>query len=95
LSASLRWPVYWAANLIVFSFTPQADYSRPKDSGNTLAPDLKGQIWIDGQEKMLVKFQAELTRERRPGGLSGWLSALKPGTQSRLRIRNWEMVYGL
>lgn len=78
--------------VIVFSFTPRADYLRPKDS-NTLMPDLKGQVRIDLQEKMIVKFQAELMRERRQGGLSGWLSALKPGTA--ITIENTRIGNGL
>lgn len=77
---------------IVFSFRPLADYSRPKNA-NTLMPDLKGQIWIDPKEKMILKFQAELTREFRQGGLSGWLSALKPGTA--ITMENTRLTSGL
>ncbi|HYJ85618.1 MAG TPA: hypothetical protein VEW46_06170 [Pyrinomonadaceae bacterium] len=79
-------------DVIVFGFTPQTDYKRPKHS-NRVTSDLKGQVWIDGQEKMVVKFQAELTREFRQGGLSGWLSALKPGTT--ITIENTRLGNGL
>ena len=77
---------------IVLGFTPKADRSAPKDS-NVLMPDLKGQLWIDPKEKGFLKFQAELTRERRQGGLSGWLTALKPGTT--ITIENMQLPNGL
>ena len=79
-------------DVIVFGFTPRADYTRPKNS-NRVTSDLKGQVWIDPQEKMLVKFQAELTKDFRQGGLSGWLSALKPGTA--ITIENTRLGNGL
>jgi hypothetical protein len=75
--------------VIVLSFTPKANYSGPKDS-KTLMPDLKGELWIDPKEKGVLKFQAELTRER---GLSGWLSSLKPGTT--ITIENMQLPNGI
>lgn len=79
-------------DVIVLSFTPRADYSPPKGT-HTLSPDLKGQIWIDPKEKMIMKFQAELTKEFRQGGLSGWLSSLRPGTA--VSIENMQLGNGL
>jgi hypothetical protein len=80
-------------DMIVLSFVPQGDSAPGKNEDKFMA-GLKGQIWIDPTEKMIVKFHAELTRDFNPlGGLHGWLDALKPGTQ--LTIENARLANGM
>ena len=53
---------------------------------------LQGQVWIDADEKMIMKLHGELTKGFPSGGLSGWLSSLKPGTE--LTIENTRLPNG-
>jgi len=78
--------------VMVLSFRPRSDYS-PKENADKFISGLKGRIWIDPIEKMVLKTQAELTRDFSAGGLSGWLSSLKPGTA--LTIENMRLANGL
>ena len=77
--------------LMILSFTPRSN--APVKGADKFMSGLKGQIWIDPAEKMIHKFQAELTRDFSAGGLSGWLSSLKPGTA--LTIENMRLANGL
>jgi hypothetical protein len=77
--------------VIVLSFRPRANYSPPKNADKFVA-GLKGQLWIDPLEKMILKFHAELTRDFSAGGLSGWLSSAKPGTA--FTIENMRLADG-
>jgi hypothetical protein len=79
-------------DVIVLSFSPRANYAPPKKADKFVA-SLKGKMWIDPAEKIALKFQAELTRDFSPGGLSGWLSWAKPGTA--FTVENMSLANGL
>ncbi|MBC8030714.1 MAG: hypothetical protein H7Z16_11430 [Pyrinomonadaceae bacterium] len=68
--------------VVILSFRPRAKRSddTPQKNVDKFVASLKGQVWIDPVEKIILKFQAELTRDFSAGGLSGWLSKAKPGT---------------
>jgi len=79
-------------DVVVLSFSPRANYAPPKSADKFVA-SLKGKMWIDPVEKIVMKFQAELTRDFSPGGLSGWLSWAKPGTA--FTVENMRLPNGL
>jgi hypothetical protein len=72
--------------------SPRAD-SLPDKSADQFMSGLVWKIWIDLKEKMILKFHGELTTDFSAGGLSGWLSSLKPGTQ--VTIENMHLPNGL
>jgi hypothetical protein len=76
----------------LWASSPRAG-SPPDKNADKFMSGLKGQIWIDPKEKMILKFHGELTTDFSPGGLSGWLSSLKPGTQ--VTIENMRLPNGL
>jgi hypothetical protein len=65
--------------VVVLSFTPKTDYA-PKKDNQKFVSGLEGEVWIDPAEKVIVKIHGELTNAVRSGGLSGWLSSLRPGS---------------
>ncbi len=70
---------YEGRDVVVFSFKPKADPD-PKSVAQKFVSGLQGQIWIDPAEKMTMKIQAELTNVFSVGGLTGFLSSLRPGS---------------
>jgi hypothetical protein len=72
--------------------SPRAD-SPPDKNADKFMSGLMGKIWIDLKEKMILKFHGEVTTDFSAGGLSGWLSSLKPGTQ--VTIENMHLPNGL
>lgn len=70
---------YQGREVVVLSFTPKSAYT-PKQNDQKFVSGLKGQVWIEPAEKVIVKIHGELTNALNPGGLSGWLSSLRPGS---------------
>jgi hypothetical protein len=70
---------YEGHDVVVLSFTPKAEYDA-KTYSQKFVSGLKGEIWIEPVEKVIVKIHGELTNALRSGGLSGWLSSLRPGS---------------
>jgi hypothetical protein len=70
---------YEGRDVVVLSFTPRAEYD-PKTYDQKFVSGLKGEVWIEPVEKVVVKIHGELTSALRSGGLSGWLSSLRPGS---------------
>ena len=70
---------YEGRDVVVLSFTPKAEYDA-KTYDQKFVSGLKGELWIEPAEKTVVKFHAELTNVLRSGGLSGWLSSVRPGS---------------
>jgi hypothetical protein len=83
---------YEGRDVVVLSFKPRAD-SVPKNDGQKFLSGLKGQVWIDPAEKVIMKMQAELTNVFSVGGLKGLFSSLRPG--SVLTIENMPIGDGL
>jgi hypothetical protein len=83
---------YAGRDVVVISFKPRAD-AAPKKDAEKFYSGLKGQVWIDPAEKMTMKVQAELTNVFSVGGLSGFLSSLRPG--SALTVENMPIGDGL
>jgi hypothetical protein len=83
---------YEDRDVVVLSFKPQAD-SAQKTDGQRFLSGLKGQVWIDPAEKVIMKVQAELTNVFSVGGLAGFLSSLRPG--SMLTIESMPIGDGL
>ena len=79
-------------DVIVLSFKPRADYAPKKDAEKFLS-GLKGQVWIDPTEKVIMKLHGELTNVFSVGGLSGFLSSLRPG--SEFTVENMPLGDGL
>lgn len=70
---------YEGHDVVVLSFTPKAEYDA-KTYDQKFVSGLKGELWIEPVEKAVVKIHCELTKALRSGGLSGWLSSLRPGS---------------
>jgi hypothetical protein len=74
-----RYERYEGRDVVVLSFTPKAEYDA-KTYSQKFVSGLKGEVWIEPVEKVVVKIHGELTNALRSGGLSGWLSSLRPGS---------------
>jgi hypothetical protein len=70
---------YEGRDVVVLSFTPKAEHDA-KTYDQKFVSGLKGELWIEAVEKAVVKIHCELTKVLRSGGLSGWLSSLRPGS---------------
>lgn len=83
---------YEGREVVVLSFKPPADPD-PKNDGQKFLSGLKGQVWVDPAEKVIMKMQGELTNVFSVGGFSGLFSSLRPG--SVLTIENMPIGDGL
>lgn len=70
---------YEGRDVVVLSFKPKAAYT-PKEDAQKFISGLKGQIWIEPAEKVMVKIHGELTNALSGGGFPGFLSSLRPGS---------------
>jgi hypothetical protein len=83
---------YQDRDVVVLSFKPKADYA-PKRDAQKLISGLKGQVWIEPADKVIIKIQGELTNVFSPSGFPGFLSSLRPG--SALTVENMPIGDGL
>jgi hypothetical protein len=72
---------------IVFDFRPRAGY-KPKNDMESIAQKLTGIIWIDPDEKQVVRLEARLTDSYKVGG--GLLASIRPGTAFAFEQRRME-----
>jgi hypothetical protein len=70
---------YEGREVVVLSFKPKAAYAPKKDAQKFIS-GLKGQIWIEPAEKVMVKIHGELTHALSGGHFPGFLSSLRPGS---------------
>lgn len=61
---------------IVFDFQPRANF-RPKNREEEIINKLRGVIWIDASDKLVSRFEAQLTEGFKIGG--GLLASIRPG----------------
>lgn len=61
---------------IVFDFRPRAGF-RPKSREEEVINKLRGVIWIDASDKLVTRFEAQLTEGFKIGG--GLLASIRPG----------------
>lgn len=78
-------------DVVVFDFRPRANF-RPSNREESIVNKLTGIVWIDPQDKQVMRFEARLASSYKIGG--GLLVSVKPGSaliveQTRLQEGVW------